>query len=174
MKNRLGSCGRALDSLRKLGHAGNISGLRLLALALIAFLFVGCRAEENSLPIWGGPEAVGAEIFLDGKKVGVMEQQVYQGPPPSEDEIKRSQKERRPPPPRPSDIYSTAVAIRVLNGELERAKYSWEGVRVPIGKHEILIVTKEGKRLAKQIDVGHERLYMSIDFNQMTIVGGGK
>ena len=163
-----------LNSSGRLRREGDISGLKLFAPFLIALLLGGCQAQENSLPIWGGPEAVDAEIFIDGKKVGVMEQQVYKGPPPSKEEMKRSRDEGRPPPPRPGDIYSTAVDLRVLTGELERAKYSWEGVPVLVGKHEIMIVTKEGKRLVKQIEVGHERLYMSIDFNQMTILGGGK
>lgn len=174
MENRIGSCVRVLDNLRKLRCERDFSWLRLLGLALFSISLVACRAQESNLPIWGGPEAVGAEIFIDGKKVGVMEQQVYQGPPPSEEEIKRRRDERRSPPLRPGDIYSTAVDLRVLDGALERANYSWEGVPVPVGKHEIMIVSKEGKRLVKMIEVGNERLYMSIDFNQMTIIGGGK
>jgi hypothetical protein len=141
----------------------------LVVPVFIAFLLLDSRVQENNLPIWGGLEAIGAEIFLDGKKVGVMEQQVYEGPTPTESEVNRHREERRPRPLRPGDLYSTAVSLTVFKGEHARAKYDWEGIPVSFGKHEIAIVTKDGKRLAKQIVVDRERLYMSIDFNNMTI-----
>ena len=146
-----------------------------LLLTIGSLVFFGCseRMPSSKLYITGGSQAVGAEIHLDGQRVGVMERRVYSGPPPTEGELKaRAEGQRRlglaaTQPMKPDDVFTVGVA----DGDKPGGPGVYDQVRAPQGSHEIAFVQRDGRRLAKRIDVKDE-VYIDVSFSEMLIAGG--
>lgn len=127
----------------------------------------------SKLYITGDSHAVGAEIHLDGERVGVMERRIYSGPPPTEGELKtRAEGQRRlglavTPPMKPGDVFAEGVA----GGDKQARSGVYDQVRARPGSHELAIVQRDGRRLAKRIEVKGE-VYIGVSFSEMRITGG--
>lgn len=152
-----------------------------VVLSLICILVIGCVGDEermrgSRLYISGDSHSIGAEIHIDDQKVGIMEKRVYSGPSPTEEEIKKQHEMQRrlgipqTDPPKPGDIFAIGVDIHVNSGEKQPEYGIYGDIRVPSGKHKILFVNKEGKRLEKQIEIKGEN-YIAVDFDKMIIQG---
>ena len=146
---------------------------------MVSLILVGCSESMpgSKLYITGDSQAVAAEIYIDGARVGIMERRVYSGPPATDDELKaRSEMQRRlglapTSPVKPGDVFSEGVDLRVARGE-KQAKYGvYDQVRVRPGPHEIAFVHRDGRRLVKRIDVRNE-VYIGVSFSEMLIRGG--
>jgi len=153
---------------------------RILA-CILGMVAMGCSrngdwARGPILHITGDEQSVGAEIFVDGEKIGVMQRQVYAGPELSEEELKKQHEAQRRlgiQPSRsmkPGDVFAVAVDIRIAKGE-KQPEYGVQSFpRVPLGKHEILFVGPKGQQLRKHFDMKGET-YMRVDFQKMVIRG---
>ena len=141
-----------------------VNGL-MVTLCLIFIFFVGCQNSEKSrgssrLYINGDAKSVGASIYIDGKKVGIMEKRVYSGSDSSAVGMKKG------------DVFAIGVDIRITNKEKKPEYGIYNQIRVLNGKHEILFLNvKENKHLKKTIDI-HSEGYIAVDFEKMTIRGG--
>lgn len=153
----------------------------LMTLWLINLLLAGCVRNEEAMQgsrlyISGDSQSVGADIYIDGKKVGVMKKRIYSGPDLTEEEIKKQHESQRRfgvepiSPLKPGDVYAVGIDIRIINGEREPEYGVYSDIRVTNGKHEISFIDKEGKRLAKQIEIKGEN-YVAVDFSKMAIQG---
>jgi len=123
-----------------------VSFSKALLLSIASSLLVGC-SEGSPLLITGDSQAVGTEIFVDGKRIGVMERRIYSGPSPADHLAPASSMKR-------GDVFAANV-----------------GLRAPRGSHEIAFVHTDGRRLVKRIDVRHE-VYIGVSFSEMRISGG--
>ena len=136
-------------------------------------MLIGCSEPGSKLYITGDSEAVGAEIHLDGKRVGIMERRVYSGPPPTEGELRaRAEGQRRlglaaTPPMKPGDVFAEGVAA----GDKPVGSSVYDQVRARAGSYEIAFVHRDGRRLVKRIDVRNE-VYIGVSFSEMLITGG--
>ena len=101
-----------------------------LLLSIVGLILIGCseRIPGSKLYITGDSHAVGAEIYLDGERVGVMERRIYAGPSAPDDELRaRSEMQRRlglasASPMKPGDEFSVGVDLRVARGD-KQTKY---------------------------------------------------
>jgi hypothetical protein len=133
-------------------------------LSIVCAALLGCSEPTpgSKLYITGDADTVGAEIYLDGKPVGVMERRTYSGASAAGDHELR---------PSPSPMKPGGVDLRVARGE-KRAKYGvYDEVRATRGSHEIAFVSVDGRRLVKRIDVG-EKADVGVSFLEMRISGG--
>jgi len=136
-------------------------------------MLIGCSEPGSKLYITGDSEAVGAEIHLDGKRVGMMERRIYSGPPPTEGELKtRAEGQQRlglkaTPPMKPGDVFAEGVA----SGDKPAGAGVYDQVRARPGPHEIAFVHRNGRQLVKRIDVRSE-VYIGVSFSEMRITGG--
>jgi hypothetical protein len=144
------------------------------ALSIVGVLMLfGCSEAGSKLYITGDAEAVGAEIHLDGKRVGIMERRVYSGPAPTEAELRtRAEGQRRlglapTPPMKPGDVFAEGIAA----SDKPARSGAHDQVRAPAGHHEIAFVHRDGRRLVKRIDVRNE-VYIGVSFSEMRITGG--
>jgi hypothetical protein len=148
----------------------------------VSILFSGClekdaRMKGSRLYITGDSQAIGADIFIDGKKVGIMEKYVYAGPQPSAEEIKKQHEAQQrlgmklTNPPKPGDVFAVGVDLRISSGEKKPEYGIYSDIRVSLGKHELLFINKEGKQLKKEIKIQGEN-YIAVDFEKMVIQGG--
>src|SRR5207248_404978 len=148
--------------------------IALPLLSIVSLIFMGCsdRMPGSKLYITGASDAVGAEIYLDGERVGVMERRIYSGPPPTEDELKaRAEGQRRlglaaTAPMKPGDVFAEGVA----GGDKQTSPGVYDQVRARRGSHEIAFVHRDGRRLVKRIEVRDE-VYIGISFSEMRIAG---
>lgn len=149
----------------------------LLILFLVFILVAGCAREENEgsrLYISGDSQSVGADVYVDGQKIGIMKKHVYSGPKPTEEEIKKQHEGQQrlgiepTNPPEPGDVSAVCVDIRINNGEKKPEYGVYSGIRVPDGKHEIKFINKTGKILKKELNIQGEN-YIVVDFGKMTI-----
>ena len=136
-------------------------------------MLFGCSKPGSKLYITGDNDAVGAEIHLDGKRVGIMERRIYSGPPPTEAELQtRAEGQRRlglpaTPPMKPGDVFAEGVAA----SDKSAGSSAYDQVRARAGSHEIAFVHRDGRRLAKRIEVRNE-VYLGVSFSEMRIAGG--
>jgi hypothetical protein len=112
----------------------------------------GCL--KGSLSISGDKEAVDAEIYVDGHKVGLMEKHVYVGSTSKDLEV--LEREKR-----------VEQRLGIKPGDI----FSGTDIQVQSGTHEIMFVSKEGKKLKKVIKIQGEG-YIAVDFEKMVIQGG--
>lgn len=96
--------------------------LLCLFLILGTSIFSGCNMSK--LYITGDEEAIGAEVTIDGKKMGIMEEGPKSG------------------------------ALLIL--------------KIPSGEHDILIISKDGKKLKTSFTIKGEN-YLGVDFANMTV-----
>lgn len=154
----------------------------LVVAVAVTILLAGCNNNEEwkkgpRLYIGGNSQSVGAFIYIDGQKVGVMVKHVYSGPNPSEEDIKKWQETQRrfgikpTVPPKPGDIYAAGIDLRIVEGKKKPDYGIYKDIRASMGRHEILFISKEGKRLKKEIKVQGEN-YLHVDFERMIIQGG--
>lgn len=130
----------------------------LVVLYVFSSLLFGCVSKEEIMRgsvvhITGDAQSVGADIYIDGQKVGVMEKRVFTDPQ------------------RKGEIFAYGVDIRIVTGEKKPEYGLLKDIRISSGKHEILFINKEGKRLKKEIIVQNEN-YIHVDFEKMIIQGG--
>ncbi len=125
---------------------------KLLAiLSLTVLTFSGCSSSVWIL-ISGDSEAVGAEIFIDDQKVGVMAKHVADGSGYKEflvldgDTIRRESTGLKP-----GHIFSSAE------------------IEAPPGKHKFSFVNRDGKRLGKEIIIERGEHYWYVSFENMKI-----
>ena len=144
----------------------------VLSIVGVLMLF-GCSEAGSKLYITGDREAVGAEIHLDGKRVGIMERRIYSGPAPTEAELRaRAEGQRRlglapTPPMKPGDVFAEGIAA----SDKPAGSGAHDQVRAPAGPHEIAFVHRDGRRLVKRIEVRNE-VYIGVSFSEMRITGG--
>jgi hypothetical protein len=143
-------------------------------LSIVGFLMLfGCSEAGSKLYITGDSEAVGAEIHLDGKRVGTMERRIYSGPAATEAELRaRAEGQRRlglapTQPMKPGDVFAEGIAA----SDKPAGSGDHAQVRAPAGPHEIAFVHRDGRRLVKRIDVKNEA-YIGVSFAEMRITGG--
>jgi hypothetical protein len=140
---------------------------------------LGCSQQATGVKLYvtGDSDAVGAQILIDGTRVGVMERRIYSGPPETEEGRKaRVEGQRRlglpfTSPPQPGDIFSVGAAVHRGEGDASRTDLGYDHVQVVPGPHEISFVHADGRRLAKRIDVASEA-YLGVSFAEMRITGG--
>lgn len=154
----------------------------LIILSLISIVLLGSCINNNEsirgtkLYIVGDAQSVDAEIYIDGQKVGIMEKHVYSGPRSTEEEIEKQHKMQqqlgiKPTNPlKTGDIFAVGVDIRIKSGEKKPEYGIYRDIKVPSGKHEILFISKKGKRLKKELKMNGEN-YISVDFKKMIIQG---
>jgi hypothetical protein len=138
-------------------------------------MLIGCsdRAPGSKLYITGDSQSVGAEIYLDGKRVGVMERRIYSGPPPTEGELRtRAEGQHRlglatTPPMKPGDVFAVGIAER----ERSAGSGVYDQVRSRPGSHEIAFVHRDGRRVVKRIEVRDE-VHIDVSLTEMRIMGG--
>ena len=132
-------------------------------------MLLGCSegAAGSKLYITGDSQAVGAEIHVDGKQVGVMERRIYEGAPPAADrpEVAPASPMKR------GDVFSEGVDLRVARGDAQPKYGVYTQMRAPRGFHELAFVLPDGRRLAKRIDVRDE-VYIGVSFSEMRISSG--
>lgn len=150
--------------------------------AVVIILLIGCNINEEwekgpRLYIGGDSQSVGAFIYIDGQKVGVMKKEIYTGPKPSEEDIRKHHEMQRrlgikpTNPTMPGDIFAVGIDIRIAKGERKPDYGIYEDIRASMGEHELLFINKEGKRLKKKIKVQGEN-YLYVSFKRMVIRGG--
>ena len=102
---------------------------RALMACFIFNLLFSCSFEPT-LYIAGDSQAIGAEIYVDGQKVGIMNKSVYEGST-SKDPliIEREKKLQDKSGIKPGDIFSAAE------------------INISPGRHEIMFRNKDGKVL---------------------------
>ncbi len=115
---------------------------------LVAMLLSGCG--KSTLDIAGDSQSVGAEIFIDGQKVGVMEKLVVVG-------LKSKN---------PDEDKKLNQRFGIKPGEVRAHAF----VEVPSGEYEIAFVSVEGKQLKKRFKIRGEN-YLNVSFEKMTIEG---
>jgi hypothetical protein len=134
---------------------------------LVGLILVACSQGEPSsrLYIVGDGDAVGAEIYLDGSRVGVMERRIESGPGAGssrpELEVVKA----------PVEVFSVGVDLRVARGERPRTYGVYDQVRAWPGNHELAFVHTDGRRLVKRIEVKNEA-YIAVSFGERRIQGG--
>jgi len=112
-------------------------------------------------------------IEFAGKRVGIMERRIYSGPPLTEGELKaRSEGQRRlgleaTPPMKAGDVFAMGVA----DSDKPAGFGASDQVRARPGSHEIAFVHRDGRRLAKHINVRDE-VYIGVTFAEMRVTGG--
>lgn len=154
----------------------------LVGVTVVIILLTGCSSNEEwekgpRLYIDGDGQSVGAEIYLDGQKVGIMIKRVYAGPKPSEEEIRKHHELQQrlginpTDPPKPGDIFAEGIDLRIAEGKKKPEYGIYKQIRASMGKHELVVINKEGKRLTKEIKVQSEN-YLHVDFGRMVIQGG--
>jgi hypothetical protein len=126
--------------------------MKTLIISFLFFLLV-CGCSKSTLYISGDVQAVGAEIYVDGKKVGVMEKKTYVGST-SKDPL----------------ILGRENKMQQLLGIKSGDIFSGAEIKIASGKHEIMF-TNEGKSLKKDINIQGEN-FISINFSKMVIQGG--
>lgn len=152
------------------------------ALCLVSILVTGCTDDREGMKtarlyITGDAKSVGAEIFVDGEKVGVMEKRVYSGPMPSEEKAEKQRESQKrlgikpTEPMKPGDVFAVGVDIKIKKGEKDPEYGIYNDIRIPLGKHEILFVGRDGKHLKRSIEVKGES-YINVDFEKLAIAGG--
>lgn len=120
---------------------------RMLLLFLVLLLFAGCELDTK-ISLSGGEQGVGAEVFIDGKKIGLLEKHVHRIP-----ESEGGRQTDRELGIKPGDIYSgTIFKIKISDGE-----------------HELTVVSKDGKRISKKIQITGKN-YFHADFDKMIIL----
>lgn len=154
----------------------------LAAVTVIIILLTGCSSNEEwkkgpELHINGDSQSIGAYIYIDGQKVGVMKKEVYTGPKPNEEDIKKHHELQKrlgitpTNPIVPGDVFAVGIDLRIAEGKKKPEYGILKDIRASMGKHEILFLNKEGKRLTKEIKVQSEN-YLRVDFGKMFIRGG--
>lgn len=119
----------------------------------MVMLLLGC--SNGTLYISGDSESVGAEVLIDGRKVGVMEKHVYVGSTSKNPVVvKREQKN------------SFMPGYRIKKGSV----FSSAHIKVPNGEHELTVVGVDGRRLKKRFKIRGEN-YLNVSFEKMTIEG---
>jgi hypothetical protein len=120
---------------------------------LVLSLFLG-GCLKSSLFISGNEKAINAEIYVDGHNFGLMEKRVYVGSVSRDPVVvEREKKEQQRLRIKPGDIFSGAE------------------IKISSGRHEIMIMNKEGDQLKKEINIQGET-YITVDFDKMIIQGG--
>jgi len=157
--------------------------VRLFAIGfVVSILLFGClekneRTKGSRLYITGDSESIGADIFIDGNKVGIMEKYVYAGPQLSTEEIKKQHEVQQrlgmkpTNPPKPGDVFAVGVDLRISSSKKKPEYGIYSDIRVPLGKHEIMFINREGGKLKKKIKIQGEN-YIAVDFGKMNIQGG--
>lgn len=152
------------------------------AVAIVIILLSGCISNEERekgprLYITGDSQSVGADIYIDGQKVGVMVKEVYTGPKPTKEDIKKQHEMQRrlgikpTNPPNPGDIFAVGIDLRIAESKKKPEYGIYKQIRASMGTHEIMFINKEGKRLKKEIKVQSEN-YLGVNFEKMVIRGG--
>lgn len=156
--------------------------MKVVAIVIVTtILLYGCTGNEERgkgprLFISGDEQSIGADVYIDGQKVGVMVKGVYSGPKPSEEDIKNWQETQRrfgikpTMPSNPGDIGADGIDLRIATGERTPDYGIYRQIRVPMGEHELLVINKEGISLKKKIKVQSEN-YLYVDFERMVIRG---
>ena len=121
-----------------------------VAVPIIALLMLGC--SNPTIYITGDEKAIGAAIFVDGEKVGLMTEHIYRG----------------------SDVNSEIVAEREEELQKELGirrgdKFSGINITVPRGEHKVMVVGKDDRKLETTILVKGGEMYGEVNFKEMTI-----
>lgn len=117
----------------------------------IVMLLTGCG--KGTLYISGDSQSVGAEIFIDGQKVGIMEKGVYQGSTSKD----------------PVVVERHAKLMQEL-GIKTGDVYAGADIKIPSGEHELKLVNVGGKQLTKRFKIRGEN-YLNVSFEKMIIEG---
>jgi hypothetical protein len=126
-----------------------------ITIGIILFVLLGgCGCAKPTLYISGDSQAVGAEIYVDGQKVGTMEKYVYVGSTSKDLVVVEREK-------------NLQQRLGIKPGDI----FSGTEISIPTGKHEIMFVNKKGKHLKKDIVIQGES-YIAVDFAKMIIQGG--
>jgi len=145
-------------------------------LVTVSPIAVGCsdRIPGSKLYIVGDSRAVGAEIYLDGERIGVMERRIYSAPRSSKQDELAAHAEARQrlglaamPPLKPGDVFAEGVG----DAAKQAGARVYDQVRAGPGPHELAFVHRDGRRLVKRIEVRSE-VYIGVDFSEMRITGG--
>lgn len=121
----------------------SIAGVSLFMVMLIT----GC---SKSVYISGDSQSVGAEIFIDGQRVGTMKRVVV-GPSSKDFVVAEREKEIM-------ESMGIKVGTVIASGFIE----------VPSGEHEVTFVSVEGKRLTKHFKIRGDR-GLNVSFEKMSI-----
>jgi len=113
----------------------------------LALLLPGCRGSSR-LFISGDAEAAGAEIYVDGTRVGVMTDRVYVGSTSDNPAVVKREEELR-------------RRLGVARGD----HFSTAEIQLKAGRHQLLLISPTGKRLQLDIDAGRE-VYVDINFRE--------
>ena len=103
-----------------------------IAVPIIALLMLGC--SNPTIYLSGDEKAIGAEIFVDGEKVGLMTEHIYRG----------------------ADVNSEIVAereekIRKELGIRSGDKFSGTTITVLRGEHKVTVVGKDDRKMETNI-----------------------
>ncbi len=114
-------------------------------------LLFGCG--KSTLYISGDSQSVGAEIYIDDQKVGIMEKGVYQGSTSKD----------------PVVVERHAKLMQEL-GIKAGDVYAGADIKIPSGEHELKLVSVDGKHLSKRFKIRGEN-YLNVSFEKMLIEG---
>jgi hypothetical protein len=118
---------------------------KTLIMSCMALLLVA-SCSKSALYISGDEEAIGAEIYVDGEKIGHLEKRVYAGSTSKNPTVVEREK-------------GLQERLEIKPGD----EFAGAEIRVPSGKHKILFVSEAGKRLQKEIRIQGEQ-YIAVDF----------
>lgn len=118
---------------------------------IVAMLLAACG--KSTLHISGDSRSVGAEIFIDGRKVGVMEKRVYEGSTSKDPVVvEREKKLMQDLAIKPGDVRAGAM------------------IKIAAGEYELKLLSVEGKELTKRFKIRGEN-YLIVSFERMIIEG---
>lgn len=128
-----------------MGHTARVKRAPA-ATVLIMLILAGCGISV--LHVSGDAQSVGAEIFIDGKPVGVMEKVVYEGSKSTNPVVVG--RERR-----------VLQKLGVAPGDVRAGAT----IRISAGDHELLLRRADGKQLAKRFTIQGEN-YLIVSFER--------
>ncbi|MEW5807279.1 MAG: hypothetical protein AB1756_08050, partial [Acidobacteriota bacterium] len=127
--------------------------VKSLIIFCIILILCSCCFIQPMLYLSGDSEAVGAEIYIDGKKAGIMKKIIYPGWHKSRNPIIRERELRfqKESGIKPGDVFSNAQ------------------MKITYGKHTIEVISKNGKILKKEFITRPGENIIHVNFKDMTI-----
>lgn len=119
---------------------------------IVCTLFFSMGCSDPDIYISGDEYAIGAEVYIDGKKIGLMNEHVYIGSDRKDEIIVNREREM------------------LKNLQLKKGqKSSGITIKLPKGVYDIQCVAKDGKKLETRLHVKGGPMYGSVDFTKMRI-----
>ena len=122
------------------------------AIIVVCILLFAVGCSEPTIYISGDENAIGTEVYVDGEKIGLMNEYIYAGSDSKNEIIVNRERE-------------LLEKAQLKKGQ----KSSGITIKLPRGKYNVQFVTKDGKILETEIIVKGGEMYGIVNFEKMQI-----